>query len=78
MARRAASGYVASKMGCANGRGPEFHLHDPSMKLGLVRVRETKEVVVPPEKPVCMYCGLDRTAAARSALRESKEPTDAG
>lgn len=47
------------RYGCANGRGPRFELNDEYMKQGLVRVRDTKELVIPPQEPECMYCGYD-------------------
>lgn len=48
--------WVSSQRGCANGRHVEFHLNDPHIKAGLVRERESKTVVVFPERPICMYC----------------------
>lgn len=71
IACRAAMDYVASRRSCANGRGPEFHLYDPVISLGLLRVRDTKEVVVPPKEPVCMYCGLKWLAKESPHARPS-------
>jgi len=48
--------------GCANGTHVDFHLGDKHIAAGLVRVRDTKEVVRFPEKPCCMYCGDDAKA----------------
>lgn len=42
---------------CANGCGPRFEHGDPYFTRGLVRVRETGAVVVPPPTLSCMYCG---------------------
>lgn len=50
--------YSCSLANCANGHGPEFDLNDPYIKAGLVRDRDTKAIVVPPEHPECMYCQL--------------------
>ncbi len=52
-----AMNWVCGKRGCANGRGPRFQLDDQFIKAGLVREKATKEIVVPPESPICMYCG---------------------
>lgn len=60
-----AMGKVAAQMSCANGRGPEFNLNDPYMVAGLVRVRETGVVVIPPSEPLCMYCGHEWLAKAK-------------
>lgn len=42
---------------CANGVGPQFEITDPYIVLGLVRDRETKEIVRVPTNFTCMYCG---------------------
>jgi hypothetical protein len=42
---------------CANGRGPEFHIADPYIQAGLLRVRDTKEIVTFPDTFHCVYCG---------------------
>ena len=44
---------------CANGTGPEFNVNNEYMTQGLVRIRDTTEIVRPPDDPECMYCGLD-------------------
>jgi hypothetical protein len=49
--------WVSSRRGCANGRHVEWHLRDPHIAAGLVRRRDTQEVVTFPAEPVCMYCG---------------------
>lgn len=41
----------------ANGTGPEFHINDPYIASGLVRERDTKEIVKFPDIFNCMYCG---------------------
>lgn len=48
---------VASRMGCANGRGIKLTNKDPHIDAGLVRDRVTKEIFKQPSNPVCMYCG---------------------
>lgn len=58
---------VASERGCASGRGPKFHLDDPVIRAGLMRRADTKEIVVPPERPLCMYCGHDWEADLAAA-----------
>lgn len=58
IASRSSSTFTCKRMRCANGRGPEFKIGDPYIKAGLVRRADTKEVVVFPEKPKCMYCGF--------------------
>ncbi|KKM01326.1 hypothetical protein LCGC14_1795510 [marine sediment metagenome] len=57
MAKEKAMSFVCSKKGCANGAGPEFHINDPYIEKGLLRLRETKEVVKFPDIFNCMYCG---------------------
>lgn len=47
-----------AKYRCANGRGPEFRIGDPFIQDGLLRNRETKQIVTFPEKFTCMYCGI--------------------
>jgi len=42
----------------ANGSGPEFDCNDAYMRDGLVRVRETREIVTVPDPFECMYCGI--------------------
>jgi len=46
-----------SMYSCANGIGGEFEINDPYIKNGLVRNKETKEVLVFPKIFKCMYCG---------------------
>ena len=52
-----AKDFVASKNRCANSRGPEFIINNPYISQGLLRLRDTKEVVVFPKIFKCMYCG---------------------
>lgn len=46
-----------SMYSCANGTGGEFHINDPYIKNGLVRNKETKEIIIFPEIFHCIYCG---------------------
>lgn len=56
-AKEKAMKFVLSKGSSSCGTGPEFHINDPYIAQGLVRVRETKEIVVFPDIFDCMYCG---------------------
>lgn len=56
-AGEAGMSWVCSQRGAARGRHVEFHLGDPHIAAGLLRRRDTKEVVIFPDPPVCMYCG---------------------
>ena len=49
--------FTCSRSRCANGRGPEFHISDPYIDEGLLRLQETKEIVKYPKIFDCMYCG---------------------
>ena len=42
---------------CTSGRCAEFNVLDPTIHAGLLRIRETKETVVPPSIFRCIYCG---------------------
>ena len=57
IALRKAMDYTSSRRGCANGTGPEFHINDPYIAKGLLRLRETQETVEFPRIFNCMYCG---------------------
>lgn len=46
-----------SLRGSASGTGPKFDVRDPYILAELLRERESREIVVPPARPVCMYCG---------------------
>lgn len=50
---------LSSQHGCSNGFHVDFDLADRTLKEGLFRDRDTKEVVTIPESPSCMYCGAD-------------------
>ncbi len=52
-----AMSFTCRRRGCANGRGPEFHINDPYITKGLLRLRDTKEIVKFPDIFNCMYCG---------------------
>ena len=44
--------------GAYNGYGCEmYHIHDPYIDRGLIRRKDTKEIVVYPRYIDCMYCG---------------------
>ncbi len=43
--------------GCANGSWPNFHINDPYIAQGKLRLRDTKEVVVFPDIFDCIWCG---------------------
>ncbi len=57
IAKEEAMNFVCEQTGCSNGVGPEFHINDPYIKKGLLRLRETKEVIKFPDIFNCMYCG---------------------
>jgi hypothetical protein len=65
LAGRSGMGRQSSKHGCCNGLHVEFTLNDPHIAAGLVRDRETKEIVMFPEVPRCMYCGEMAANAAQ-------------
>ena len=48
---------VCSESGSASGLHIEWHLDDPHIAAGLVRERDSKEIVKFPDTPICMYCG---------------------
>lgn len=56
-AKEDAMNHVCHLKQCSNGVGPEFHINDPYIEKGLVRNRETKEIVVFPDIFKCQYCG---------------------
>ena len=58
-AGRAGMEHACKLRRCANGRGIQWQLHDATILAGLVRNRETKEILKPPLSPDCMYCGQD-------------------
>ena len=56
---------------CANGGGPEFRINDPYIKAGLVRIKETEEIVKFPEIFKCCYCGdIDWRYSESISLKE--------
>lgn len=55
-AMRAAMGKCCAINGCANGWGPAFRDGNPWIEAGMVRERDTKRIVRPPERRQCMYC----------------------
>ena len=57
LAGKKAMNLTAKEQGGANGSGPEFHIGDPYISAGLVRDKETKEIIKFPEKLICLYCG---------------------
>lgn len=52
-----AMNYLSKQRSCANGRSVEFNVTDKTITEGLLRIRETREIVKPPEIFQCMYCG---------------------
>lgn len=67
VAGRKGMSWVSSKRGCANGRSIEFKLRDQHIAAGLLRRRDTKEVVTFPEQPSCMYCQRENSGSVRNA-----------
>ena len=57
IAYEAAMRECSKRHSCANGRGPDFDIHDQFISASLVRERDTKIILRPPENLVCMYCG---------------------
>ena len=57
IAGRSGMNFMANKHSCSNGRGVDFNPTDKHIKAGLVRNRETKEIIKPPEIFDCCYCG---------------------
>lgn len=43
--------------GCANGRFVEFNPYDETIKAGLLRDSETKEIMLVPDSIRCIHCG---------------------
>lgn len=54
---REAMSACCARNSCANGDGPQFKEGDRYIVVGLLRERETKAVVTPPDRLICMYCG---------------------
>jgi len=54
--KKAMSRGIKDRCSCS-GSGPEFHINDPYIAAGLLRVKDTKETIVFPEVFKCMYCG---------------------
>jgi len=52
-----AMSWQSSRHGCSNGRHAEFYINNEWIEAGLLRNKETKEVVVFPEIFDCIYCG---------------------
>ncbi len=73
IAKEKAMSFVCSKGGGACGVGPEFHINDPYIEQGLLRVQETKEIIKFPDIFNCMYCGdIDWRKAEHPKLLEGK------
>lgn len=49
--------YLSSKLGCVNGSFVEFNILDKTIKNGLLRNKETKQIIKIPSKFNCIYCG---------------------
>lgn len=64
---------------CANGRGIHFNVCDPHIVLGLLRERESGEIVRVPPDFTCMYCGDGwRDALLASAIEAGTAETQSG
>jgi len=71
-AKDEAMNFVCHRTHCSNGVGPEFHINDPYIEQGLLRLRDTKEIVKFPEIFNCMYCGeIDWREAEREAENDN-------
>ena len=57
LAGRSGMNWACAQASCASGRHVEFHPFDPHIRAGLVRDRETKAILVPPDDLRCVYCG---------------------
>ncbi|MCK4795425.1 MAG: hypothetical protein KAV87_67470, partial [Desulfobacteraceae bacterium] len=57
IAGRSGMNFMAKKHSCSNGRSVNFNPTDKHILAGLVRNRETKEIIKPPEIFDCIYCG---------------------
>lgn len=57
IAGRLAMNKCSETRGCANGRGVEFNVSDETIKSGLLRLVETKEIIKAPKIFECCYCG---------------------
>ena len=57
IARESGMKFVCDAVGCANGSGLYFNIGDEHILAGLLREKETKNVVRFPKKFICMYCG---------------------
>lgn len=56
IAYEAAMSFTVSRDRCANGRGPEMCAGDAYIAAGLLRERDSKRIVTPPDPRICMYC----------------------
>ena len=63
---------TSARFGSASGGGPEFYICDPYIKRGLLRARDTGELVKFPEEFVCIYCG-NITDELATAIRNQQE-----
>lgn len=52
-----AMNFVCNNHGCANGEHVEFNVLDKTINAGLLRTKNTKEIVIVPEIFDCVYCG---------------------
>lgn len=58
IAEKSARDWLSQRFRSRNGHRVHADLNDPLVQAGLVRHAATKEVLVPPETPTCVYCGL--------------------
>lgn len=56
------------KCGAINGEGPEFRIGDYYIRRGMVRVRDTHEIITFPRKFVCAKCGLTLEAIGKDGV----------
>jgi hypothetical protein len=64
-AGRSGMDWTCAQYRSASGQHVEWNEADPHIAAGLVRDRETKEILRPPERLHCCFCGPDWHAAAR-------------
>jgi hypothetical protein len=69
-AGRAGMDWACARHRAASGHHVQFDLSDPHIAAGLLRERETKKIVMFPDKPDCMYCGQNWAAQKIKAARK--------
>lgn len=56
-ASESAANFVLRATRCCSTVGPEFHINDPYIENGMLRIKETKEIIKFPDIFKCQYCG---------------------